>query len=587
VTWGFFACSSRQPNNKTLKTAAEPAVLKYTRSKVSCSLEKRLFVFPHRAATVLVVGFVLLLAAGAAMADDGGITLNIASSRSSGGMSGSSSMPVNRAHMRAPRHGGGGKKGVGKKSGSAAIRDIGATGPMVHIKHGDSGGMGKKRTGPKFPPKFRQNNNDGDNDMENKRQLKPWERVPDKNDVLKAEPLKPEDFPSNKGLNQFKTTVGKSANRSDDKTFSIQSFGDTRLGLLPELVANIEHKFGATQLTHVQRGAIPALMRGADVLMKARTGTGKTLAYLTPVVQWLASKSERLQRTAGTHAVIVVPTRELALQVHDVLVQLLRPFHWIVPGLLVGGEKKKSEKARLRKGLTVVVGTPGRLADHTSTTQCWDVSHVQFLILDEADRLMDMGFEKDITRVCGHVRESRSKTCTTRMQSVLVSATLDKRVRGLASTSLSTPTVVSDEAQGSLGDAAMEDEDAARRKFEIPTKLRQHYMLVACKKRLATLCAFVRTKSSPTADPCKIIVFTSSIAEVTFLHHVIARAALPSAWKKEEGDKDVEYDSDDIDAKQDEDVTALINMPVYRLHGEMVQVCMCVCVCVYGGMVQV
>lgn len=179
----------------------------------------------------------------------------------------------------------------------------------------------------------------------------------------------------------------------------------------------------------------------------------------------------------------------------------------------MGGEKKKAEKARLRKGLSVVVGTPGRLSDHVSTTQCWDLTrsahaipegihkwmhesicgahpteqvHVQhlaavaancpldkrclqrndarsvadfswadraqFLILDEADRLMDMGFERDITRICRHVKESRSKSIKTRMQSVLVSATLDSKVRSLASASLTTPTIVSDEL---MGDAAV------------------------------------------------------------------------------------------------------------------------------------
>ena len=75
------------------------------------------------------------------------------------------------------------------------------------------------------------------------------------------------------------------------------------------------HKFNASQLTHVQRGAIPALMRGADVLMKARTGTGKTLAYLVPVVQNLLARPEKIDRSHGTYAVVIVPTRELALQV--------------------------------------------------------------------------------------------------------------------------------------------------------------------------------------------------------------------------------------------------------------------------------
>jgi ATP-dependent RNA helicase DDX31/DBP7 len=74
---------------------------------------------------------------------------------------------------------------------------------------------------------------------------------------------------------------------------------------------------------------------------------------------------------------------QLAVQVHDVLTNLLRPFHWLVPGLLMGGEKKKSEKARIRKGLHVITGTPGRLTDHMSSTECLNVEPIQYLVLNQ------------------------------------------------------------------------------------------------------------------------------------------------------------------------------------------------------------
>lgn len=84
---------------------------------------------------------------------------------------------------------------------------------------------------------------------------------------------------------------------------------------------------------------------------------------------------------------------------------VLQPFTWIVPGYLVGGEKKKSEKARLRKGITILVGTPGRLLDHILHTKNLVLNHVNWLVIDEADRLLDMGYEKDVARyVCSTLR---------------------------------------------------------------------------------------------------------------------------------------------------------------------------------------
>ncbi|EKX36241.1 hypothetical protein GUITHDRAFT_48109, partial [Guillardia theta CCMP2712] len=322
------------------------------------------------------------------------------------------------------------------------------------------------------------------------------------------------------------------------------------LQLNGKLVENLKTLFSASRMTLIQRGAVPAILRGADVMMKAKTGTGKTLAYLTPVVEWLVTRKERLTRADGSFALIVVPTRELGLQVHEVLSNLLRPFHWLVPGLLIGGEKKKSEKARIRKGLSVLVGTPGRLSDHVRTTECFNVKSMQFLIFDEADRLMDMGFEQDINCICDFVREKRDKSCPTRMQTVLVSATLQQKVRQFAHSLLSSPVYVTDSSSGAMmtetgeegkEEEAGEGEDEENKKFELPSRLRQYWMSIPCKRRLLSLCSFLRQRSIPSTRACKMIVFVSSIAEVKFLHYLLPRAVLP----------------DDI--------------PIYGLHGDMTQ----------------
>ena len=102
--------------------------------------------------------------------------------------------------------------------------------------------------------------------------------------------------------------------------------------------------------------------------------------------QFMASFLIQIQRGDGVIALILTPTRELAIQTHEVISTLLQSFVWVVSGVVMGGEKKKSEKARLRKGVNVLVGTPGRVLDHLQHTQSLVVAHLQWLVLDEADR---------------------------------------------------------------------------------------------------------------------------------------------------------------------------------------------------------
>ena len=151
-------------------------------------------------------------------------------------------------------------------------------------------------------------------------------------------------------------------------------------------------------MTEAQYSSIPLLLKRKDVLVKSQTGSGKTLAYAIPIVQTLQQISPKIDRTSGILALVIVPTRELVLQTYTWFVKILKPFTWVVASYLMGGEKKKSEKARIRKGVNILVSTPGRLLDHLSSTKNLNLGRLQWLVLDEADRLLDLGYEKDVAK---------------------------------------------------------------------------------------------------------------------------------------------------------------------------------------------
>ncbi len=193
------------------------------------------------------------------------------------------------------------------------------------------------------------------------------------------------------------------------------------LGLLPELV----HNAGYDTATPVQSESIPAILNGRDVLAGAQTGTGKTAAFILPVIQRLyVGKS-----THSPRALVLVPTRELVAQVADSTRNYgqglgLRQTR-IFGGVSYGGQFKA-----LRSGLDLVIATPGRLIDHLNQGSI-DLSKVQTLILDEADRMLDMGFVGDIERVIAKCHEKR--------QTLLFSATYNKGIKNLASKYLDNP----------------------------------------------------------------------------------------------------------------------------------------------------
>ncbi|KAF1486540.1 putative ATP-dependent RNA helicase DDX31, partial [Pygoscelis antarcticus] len=317
----------------------------------------------------------------------------------------------------------------------------------------------------------------------------------------------------------------KAVQQVQENVFTTDSF--SQLDLHPHLVSG--RKAVCLETCFFGRGqkqTIPVLLQGKDALVRSQTGSGKTLAYGIPLVQSLQGMESKIQRSDGPYALILVPTRELALQSFDTMQKLLKPFAWIVPGVLMGGEKRKSEKARLRKGINILISTPGRLVDHIKSTECIHFRRTQWLIIDEADRILDLGFEKEVAVILNALNAERETR-----QNVLLSATLTEGVTRLADISLNDPISISiaDEIQKALKPASQMDRQASsssncmeQENFAVPEKLKQYVMMVPSKLRLVTLAAFILEKCKFEKHH-KIIIFFSSCEQVEFHYELLLK----------------------------------------------------------------
>ena len=197
------------------------------------------------------------------------------------------------------------------------------------------------------------------------------------------------------------------------------------LGLSDELLNTIQ-KEGYSEATPVQERAIPLINKGMDILAGAQTGTGKTAAFALPILNRLQQSKSKKRKV---RALILTPTRELAAQVNNSFrtYGIALPFKTIE---IFGGVSMRPQKSKLKKGVDIVVATPGRLLDHLSQNTI-DLSGVEVFVLDEADRMLDMGFKRDIEKVI--------KQLPKRRQNLLFSATFPKEIQRLASKLLNSP----------------------------------------------------------------------------------------------------------------------------------------------------
>ncbi|KAF2143898.1 uncharacterized protein K452DRAFT_285936 [Aplosporella prunicola CBS 121167] len=324
----------------------------------------------------------------------------------------------------------------------------------------------------------------------------------------------------------------------------------TSLGLSTQLANHMLNKMQIKAPTAIQKAAISQLVKdNSDAFIQAQTGSGKTLAYLLPIVQRLIAMGDKVHRDSGLFAIVLAPTRELSKQISVVLENVLRCAHWIVPGTVIGGEKKKSEKARVRKGLNILVATPGRLADHLEHTEALDVSNVRWLVLDEGDRLMELGFENEIQKIVGTLN-LRMKAARARIpglpekrMTILCSATMKMDVQRLGEISLKEAVHIQADPKDKNEEEDTEMQDAA---FSAPAQLKQSYAVVPAKLRLVTLIAVLKRAFARRGSVMKVIVFISCADSVEFHFEVLARGS------EEEGDgKEKSKENAKVDAKAD------------------------------------
>ena len=202
------------------------------------------------------------------------------------------------------------------------------------------------------------------------------------------------------------------------------------LGLSSELLRAVSDQ-GYTEPTPVQRQAIPVILAGRDILAGAQTGTGKTAGFTLPLLQRLNAAP----RSDGRHrvrALILTPTRELAAQVEESVRTYGRHLS-LSSAVIFGGVKINPQIDRLRRGVDILVATPGRLLDHVGQ-KTLDLSGVEILVLDEADRMLDMGFIRDIRRILQLLPAAR--------QNLLFSATYTDEIRKLADGLLDAPALI-------------------------------------------------------------------------------------------------------------------------------------------------
>lgn len=246
-----------------------------------------------------------------------------------------------------------------------------------------------------------------------------------------------------------------------------------------------------TEMTDIQKQSIGLALQGNDILGAAKTGSGKTLAFLVPILEILYCK--QWTRLDGLGALVITPTRELAYQIYETL-RKVGQYHEISAGLIIGGKDLKFEKKRMDQ-CNVIICTPGRLLQHMDENPLFDCINMEMLVLDEADRCLDMGFERTMNSIIENLPPKR--------QTLLFSATQTKSVKDLARLSLKDPLYVSVHEHST---------------YTTPESLQQSYIVCSLEDKIAMLWSFIRNHLKQ-----KIIVFFSSCKQVKYVYEAFCR----------------------------------------------------------------
>jgi len=290
---------------------------------------------------------------------------------------------------------------------------------------------------------------------------------------------------SSKNVGQkVSTTAASGTNKTDSTPLSTTPFSTLNISEKTQKAIKFEN------MMEIQEKAIPIGLKGKDILASARTGSGKTLAFLIPVVELICAKL-KFKKHNGLGALIIAPTRELACQIFETL-QSLMQHHTATYGLIIGGENRKVEVKHLQKGLNILVATPGRLLDHLKNTDSFVTKNLKSLVIDEADKILDQGFEEDMKKIIKLLPITR--------QTSLFSATQTKRVEDLARISLKKEQLV---------EISVDD----NRNVSTRDLLEQGFVICESEKRFNFLYTFLR---KCIRNKKKVMVFFSTCLAVQF-----------------------------------------------------------------------
>ncbi|KAH9893789.1 ATP-dependent RNA helicase HAS1 [Xylariomycetidae sp. FL2044] len=277
----------------------------------------------------------------------------------------------------------------------------------------------------------------------------------------------------------------------------VQKFSD--LNLSEKTMKAIQEEMKFETMTEIQRRAIPPLLAGRDVLGAAKTGSGKTLAFLIPAIEMLSSL--RYKPRNGTGVIVVSPTRELALQIFGVARELMTN-HSQTYGIVIGGANRRAEADKLNKGVNLLIATPGRLLDHLQNTPGFVFKNLKTLVIDEADRILEVGFEDEMRQIV-KILPSEGR------QTSLFSATQTTKVEDLARISLRPGPI-----------KCFVDE---QKEFSTVEGLQQGYIVCDSDKRFLLLFSFLKKQLKKK----KVIVFFSSCASVKYHSELLNYIDIP------------------------------------------------------------
>lgn len=280
----------------------------------------------------------------------------------------------------------------------------------------------------------------------------------------------------------------------DERYFSAEEFGSLPLS---DPTKRALADMGFTRMTKIQSQSIRPLLAGQDLLGAAKTGSGKTLSFLIPSVELL--HKVKFTTRKGTGCIVISPTRELALQIYGVVREICK-YHSQTHGIVMGGANRRAEAEKLIKGVNILISTPGRLLDHLQNTKGFIYHNLQILVIDEADRILSIGFEEEMRQIIKCIPKER--------QTMLFSATQTKKVEDLARLSIKDKPVY----------VGVEEEDS---KATVST-LEQGYVVTPSDKRFMLLFTFLKKNLKK-----KVMVFFSSCAAVKFYGELLNYIDIP------------------------------------------------------------